>query len=223
MRYRLDELKLRCDQSRGIDAHPPGRVEPALFVARRTNGADMGVRDLGQIVDRAGPVEFGRPEKPCRAAHLMFGNQTIRRASGPVVQADCRVGLLLIHHHYPLRPRKGVFHRRKPPAERSQLLFGEFIGGWRTRFFCRRSDHPHSQWEWHNVRLLRHFVPSTGLELHFRSYAPPNAAAPRRPQIASSLPFLANRKGERLPTTCRFETDTAHRPDSLRKYYSATV
>src|ERR1700730_14902702 len=44
---------------------------------------------------------------------------------------------------------------------------------------------------------------------------------PPRADICSSppLPFLANRKGERLPTTCRFETDTAHGPNSLAKYY----
>src|SRR5438874_11272946 len=111
----------------------------------------------------------------------MFGNETIRRASCPVVEPYRGVGFLMINHHHPFGPRKGVFHGGKPPAQRSQLLFGEFVAGWRRRLICGRSDPLNRQREWYDIRLLRHFVPS-----------PPSWAAflqPCSPERGRSVPI----------------------------------
>jgi len=156
-RLYLDDLQLGRDQTRSIDTHPAIRIQPPLFIARWTNRPNVGIGYLGEAADRARGVELGRPEKVSGAAHLVFGDQTVRGSTCPIVQPDGRIVFLMIHHHHALRPRKGIFHRRKPAAQSSELLLGKFVPRW-----CRvnqRRNTPHRRWKRHDIGLLGHFVP----------------------------------------------------------------
>ena len=58
-RSSLNDLQLCRDQTRRIDAHPAGWIEPTLFVARRANRPNMGIGYLGEAADRTRRVELG--------------------------------------------------------------------------------------------------------------------------------------------------------------------
>ena|SRR5271163_3933303 len=85
---------------------------------------------------------------------------------------------------------------------------------------------------------IGHPLPSTGmaqrsyvstlcpLDPSWAAFLQPCSPERSRPVPTSDRvpsPLSTNRKGERLPTTCRAGTDTAHRLNPLPKYYPATV
>ena len=107
--------------------------------------------------DRARRVELCRPEEVDDAAHLMLGHQAVRCATRAIVQPDGGIVFLVVDHHHALRPRKGIFHRGEPAAQRREFLLCKFVTcGRRVR---QRRNPSHRQWKRHNIGLLGHFVP----------------------------------------------------------------
>jgi hypothetical protein len=69
------------------------------------------VGDLAQIVDLARRVDLGRPEEPCAATDLVFGDKAIGHTARRMVEPHRRVAVLVADHHHALGAGKGVFHR----------------------------------------------------------------------------------------------------------------
>jgi len=121
------------------------------------------------------------------AAHFVLGDQAVWSTARPIVQANCRIVFLMVHHHHAFGPRKGISHCRKPTAQRCKFLLGEFVLG-RQRVSPRRNA-PHRQWKRHNIGLLGHFVPFapdflTALVVG-RSPRIPTSYAPSAPSLRS--------------------------------------
>jgi len=135
-----------------------------------------------------------------RAAHFVLGDQAVRSTARPIVQANCRIVFLMVHHHHAFGPRKGISHRRKPTAQRCKFLLGEFVLG-RQRGSPRRNA-PHRQWKRHNIGLLGHFVPFapdflTALVVG-RSPRIPTSYAPSAPSLPPPMEGAASEKSQAL-------------------------
>src|SRR5439155_24178319 len=83
--FRLNHLELCRNQTRRIDPHPSGGIEPALLVARRPDRSDVSIGNFGEIAYRARRIKLRRPKEARVAGDLVLGHEAVGSASRTVV------------------------------------------------------------------------------------------------------------------------------------------